>query len=180
MSMSSIRQAPGTASWLAFCTPSSVAAALKPALSRGGNALRGLAATLAASHRSRNAFSIVIAGCALAPGRSSVKDLTQEQPAALILGIVEKFGGRGLFDHAALVHENNAVGDLAGKTHLVGDADHRHTFLCQRNHRVEHLLDHLRIKRRRRLVEQHDHRIHAERPGDGDALLLTSRKLTRV
>ena len=49
----------------------------------------------------------------------------------------------------------------------------------QLDHDVEHLLDHLRIKRRGRLVEQHDLRLHAQRAGDGDALLLAAGELAR-
>ena len=48
------------------------------------------------------------------------------------------------------------------------------------DHGVEHLLDHLRIERRGRLVEQHDLRLHAERARDRDALLLAAGKLRRI
>jgi hypothetical protein len=48
------------------------------------------------------------------------------------------------------------------------------------DHDVEHLLDHLGIEGRGRLVEQHDLRLHAQRAGDGDALLLTARELAGV
>jgi hypothetical protein len=62
----------------------------------------------------------------------------------------------------ALVHEDHPVGDLAGKTHLVGDAQHGHAFLGQFDHGVEHFLDHFRVERRGRLVKQHDARVHAQ------------------
>ena len=48
------------------------------------------------------------------------------------------------------------------------------------DHGVEHLLDHLRIERRGRLVEQHDLRVHAQRAGDRDALLLAAGQLARI
>ncbi len=48
------------------------------------------------------------------------------------------------------------------------------------DHGVEHLLDHLGIERRGRLVEQHDLRVHAQRAGDRDALLLAAGELARI
>ena len=42
---------------------------------------------------------------------------------------------------------------------------------------IQHFLDHLGIKRRSRLVKQHDLRLHAQGAGDGHALLLAARKL---
>ena len=62
----------------------------------------------------------------------------------------------------------------------MGDADHRHAFLRQAHHDVEHLLDHLGVERRGGLVEQHYLGLHAERARDGDALLLTPGELPRV
>jgi hypothetical protein len=56
----------------------------------------------------------------------------------------------------------------------VGDAEHGHALLGEVDHGVEHLLDHLRIERRGRLVEQHDLGAHAQRAGDGHALLLAA------
>ena len=52
----------------------------------------------------------------------SVQNLAEEQPGALMLRIVEEFGGRILFDDLALVHEDDAVCDLTGKAHFVGYA----------------------------------------------------------
>ena len=46
-------------------------------------------------------------------------------------------------------------------------------------HHVEHLLDHLRVERGGRLVEEHDLRLHRERAGDRDALLLAAGELAR-
>ena len=85
-----------------------------------------------------------------------------------------------LFDDFAFVHEDHAVGDGACKPHLVGHAQHGHAGSGQLNHGVEHFLDHLRVKRRGRLVEQHDAWVHAQRACNGDALLLTTRKLAWV
>ena len=45
------------------------------------------------------------------------------------------------------------------------------------DHHVEHLVDHLRVERRGRLVEQHGDRVHRQRARDGDALLLAAGEL---
>ena len=47
-------------------------------------------------------------------------------------------------------------------------------------HHVEHLADQLGVERRGRLVEQHQLRLHRQRAGDRDALLLAARELRRV
>ena len=94
-------------------------------------------------------------------------------------GSVKNCLGRRLFDDLAVGHEDDAVGGLAGEAHLVGDDDHRHAVFGEPHHDVEHLGDHLGVERARRLVEQHHLRVHRERPGDGDALLLTARELGR-
>ena len=88
--------------------------------------------------------------------------------------------GRPLLDDAPAIHEDDAVGDLAGKAHLVSDDDHGDAGLGQLLHHVEHLADHLRVERRGRLVEQQHLRLHGQRPGDADALLLPAGKLRRI
>ena len=60
------------------------------------------------------------------------------------------------------------------------DDNHRHTFLGQRLHHAQHFTDHFRIEGRGWLVEQHDRRLHRQRPGDGHALLLSAGELVRV
>jgi hypothetical protein len=47
-------------------------------------------------------------------------------------------------------------------------------------HDVEHLADHLRVERRRRLVEEHDLGLHGQGAGDRHALLLPAGQLGRV
>jgi hypothetical protein len=53
-------------------------------------------------------------------------------------------------------------------------------FFGQFDHDVQHFLDHLRVEGRGRLVEQHDLGLHAQRAGDGDALLLAAGELAGV
>ena len=47
-------------------------------------------------------------------------------------------------------------------------------------HHVEHVADRLRVERARRLVEEHQRRVHRERARDRDALLLSARELAGV
>ena len=61
----------------------------------------------------------------------------------------------------------------------MGNAQHGHTaFLGQIHHDVEYFLDHFGVKRRCRLVEQHDLGIHAQGARNSHALLLPARQLT--
>lgn len=69
-----------------------------------------------------------------------MQNLAEEQPCALVLRIVEEFGGRILFDDLALVHEDDAVCDLAGKAHFVSHAQHGHAVFGEADHGVEHFL----------------------------------------
>ena len=98
-----------------------------------------------------------------------------------VAAIAEQLVRRALLQDAALVHEDGAVGDFAGEADLVGDDDHRHVHLAgQRLHDVEHFADEFGVERGCRLVEQHELRLHGERAGDGDALLLAAGELRGV
>src|SRR5579864_733417 len=108
------------------------------------------------------------------------KDLAKELPGVRVLRIAEERVGRAFFDDLSFSHEDDTIGNLAGKTHLVGDANHGHPIVGEPDHRIEHLLDHFGIESRGRLVEQHHLGLHAERARDRDALLLTARKLSRI
>ena len=57
---------------------------------------------------------------------------------------------------------------------------HGHAVLGETHHGVEHLLDHFRVERGGRLVEQHDLRVHAERARDRHALLLAAGQLAGI
>ena len=52
------------------------------------------------------------------------------------------------------------------------DNDHRHALLSEVFHDVQHLADDLGVERGGRFIEEHDLRLHAQRPRDGGALLL--------
>ena len=61
----------------------------------------------------------------------------------------------------------------------MGDDHHCHAFLRELHHHIQHLVDHLRVERGRRLVEEHADRIHRQRPRNRDALLLPAGELSR-
>src|ERR1700730_11268578 len=85
-----------------------------------------------------------------------------------------------LFDDGAAVHDDDPITDTPGEAHFMRDHDHSHAFVGQFLHYVENLADRLRIERRRRLVEQHDLRLHRQRACYSDALLLSPRQLRGI
>src|SRR5680860_987200 len=111
---------------------------------------------------------------------SILEDLAGEVLGSIRLRIGEEIIGRGVLHDPALVHEDDTVRGGAGEAHLVGHDDHGHATLGEVDHDVEHLLDHLRVERRGRLVEEHHLGIHRQRAGNRDPLLLTTRELCRV
>ena len=48
---------------------------------------------------------------------------------------------RRLLDDLAMVHEDDFIGNLAGKSHLMGDDQHRHAVFGQIPHDLKHLCD---------------------------------------
>ena len=62
---------------------------------------------------------------------------------------------------------------------LMGDHEHGHPGLGQVPHDGQHLTDELGVQGGRRLVEQHERRVHAQRTCDRHALLLTAGELGR-
>ena len=87
---------------------------------------------------------------------------------------------RPLLDDDAAVDEQHAVGDVAGKTHLMGDDDHGHAVVGELAHHAENVADELGIERRGRLVEQDGLGLHRQRPRNRDALLLAAGELRRM
>ena len=69
-------------------------------------------------------------------------DLAQEGLRAVLLWRGEDLGGRALFDDAALVEEQHAVGEIMSKAHLMRDQQHGHIGLVgQALHDFQHFLD---------------------------------------
>ena len=92
----------------------------------------------------------------------------------------KKFIRCSLFHYLPTIHKNYPVSDGTCKPHLMCYTQHCHTRLRQPNHRIQHLFHHLRIERRRWLIKQHNFRLHTQRTRNGNALLLTTRKLLCV
>src|SRR4051794_22720233 len=86
--------------------------------------------------------------------------LRQEVLGPLTLRVVEELVGGGLLDELAVCHEYDTVGGVPREAHLVGHHDHRHAVAGEAGHHLEHLADHLRVERARRLVEQHGLGLH--------------------
>ena len=98
----------------------------------------------------------------------------QELPHAWLRAFVEDAARRPIINDAALVDEGDAAGDMGGEAHLMRDDEHRHAFRGEALHHLQHLADQLGIERRGWLIEQHEARLHRQRPGNGDALLLAA------
>ncbi len=82
---------------------------------------------------------------------------------------------RGVLDDLAVLHHPHAPRDVFGELSLVGHDEHRHAVAGELAHHGEHLVAHLWIERRGRLVEQHDLWLLREDPRDRHALLLAAR-----
>ena len=141
---------------------------------------------------SRAAFPSALCGCTINSGapphcgafrddQRSANDLAQELADPLVLGVGEEMLRRTLLDDLTVGHEDHPVGHLAGEAHLVGDDHHRDVlFVGQIDHDIQHFLNGLRVQRTGRLIEQDDLGLCAQRPRNGDALLLAAGKLGRV
>src|SRR5664280_1951096 len=112
--------------------------------------------------------------------QSSQVHLAQETLRTLLLRMLEYLRRRSGLDDKTLIHEDDTVGDFLRKTHLMCDNDHCHAFVCKSDHHVEDLMDQLHVNGGRRLVEQHELRMHGKRPRYGHPLLLTTAHLTRL
>ena len=79
-----------------------------------------------------------------------------------MLGVREELLRGLIFLDPALIDEDDAVGYLAGKAHLVGDHQHGDAGVGQLLHQLQHLADHLRVKGGGGFVEQDDIRVHGQ------------------
>src|SRR3990172_4849645 len=105
-----------------------------------------------------------------------LQEALEEHLGKRVLGRIEDLLGRSLLDEHALLHEQDAIGCLAGEVHLVGDHDHGGALVGQLFHDVEDLSDQRRVERAGRLVEEEHLRLHGQGPRDRHALLLPTRQ----
>ena len=82
-----------------------------------------------------------------------------EAAGALFLRVLDELPGRALLHHHAAVHEQDAVGHVTGKVHLVGHDDHGGLAVGQVPQNAQHLAGQLRVQRAGRLVEAEDIRV---------------------
>ena len=59
----------------------------------------------------------------------------------------------GFLRHNAVFHKDDAVGHIAGKTHLMGDDHQRKSIGSQLGNGIQHLAGQLGVQRRGRLIE---------------------------
>lgn len=89
--------------------------------------------------------------------------LAEKHLGSLILRMSEKVIRRSLLDNLSVIHEDHTIRNRTSEAHLVGDADHGAALAGERDHRVQHFLDHFGIESRGRLVKEQGLGIHAER-----------------
>ena len=106
--------------------------------------------------------------------------VSQEAAGALFLRVLDELPGRALLHHHAAVHEQDAVGHVTGKVHLVGHDDHGGLAVGKVPQNAQHLAGQLRVQRAGRLVEAEDIRVQGQGAGNGHALLLAAGQLMRV
>ena len=66
------------------------------------------------------------------------QNLTKEQFSSLGLWITKEGFRFVLLNNLAFIHKDDAVCNLAGKTHFVGDTKHGHAAFGQFNHGIKH------------------------------------------
>ena len=102
------------------------------------------------------------------------KNLTDKLGGPIGLRVVEELIGFAGFDDLSVVHEDDPVGHLTGKAHLMGDHAHGHPLAGQLNHDVQYLTNHFGIQGAGGLVKEHDLGRHGQPAGNGHALLLSA------
>lgn len=71
-------------------------------------------------------------------------------------GVLDDLMRLPLLDNHAVVHENDPVGNVSGKRHLMRHDDHGHFLLGKRPDHAQHLARELGVQRGSRLVEAED------------------------
>src|SRR5262245_51422574 len=80
-----------------------------------------------------------------------LQNFRQKHLCTLAAWLAEEVRARRVLDDFAFVHEDNTIGDFAGKAHFVSHHNHGHAVLGERYHDIEHLVYHFRVERRGRL-----------------------------
>src|SRR5208337_1485423 len=86
-----------------------------------------------------------------APGNGAASEAVavvvglQKLPHPRLPAVMEDLARRALIDDAALVDEGDAVGDMGGEAHFVGDDQHGHALGREALHHLQHFADEFRI-----------------------------------
>jgi hypothetical protein len=91
---------------------------------------------------------------------SRVQDPLQKGESSLLPRAPDDVVWGAFLNDDATIHEDHAVSHLPGERHLMGDHDHGHPFGGKLSHHREHVADKFGIQCRRRLVEEHQARVH--------------------
>ena len=83
-----------------------------------------------------------------------LEDFCQELAGARVIGLAEDAGRRAGFEDVAGFHEDDGIGDFAGKADFVGDDDQCRAGAGEFLDDVEHFADEFRVERRGRFVEE--------------------------
>ena len=94
--------------------------------------------------------------------------------------VVDELAGRAFLHHDAAVHEQDAVGHVPGKVHLMGDDDHGGLAVGEVAQDAEDFAGQLGVEGAGRLIEAEDVRVEGQRTGDGHPLLLAAGELMGV
>src|SRR5579859_1223649 len=103
--------------------------------------------------------------------------LAQKGTGTFLPRLPQNLLGWSLFDDLALIHERYSPGDARGEVELMRHDQCGHACLRKLLDDVEHFVNQLRVQSGRRLIEQHNTRLHGERARDRNALLLPARQL---
>src|SRR5438309_4629049 len=110
----------------------------------------------------------------------SASELGDEGASARLAGGGKDPLWRPLLHNKPMIHEDDAVGGVARKAHLMADHQHGHAAALELAHDVEDAAHELRIERGGGLVEQHHLGFERERASDRHPLLLAARKVAGI
>ena len=85
-----------------------------------------------------------------------------------------------LLHNQPVFDQHDPVGHPLSEFNFMGNDDHRGALAGKVFHHVQNFLRQLRIQRARRFIEKNHPRLGRDRPGDGDALLLTAGQFGRI
>ena len=100
--------------------------------------------------------------------------MCEELSGTLFPGVVDELFGRAFFHDHAAIHEQDAVGHIACKVHLMGDNDHRGLAVSKITQDLQHLTGQLRVKGAGGLIKAKDIRVKRQRAGNGHTLVGSS------